>query len=80
MDIKIEVDLDVKTSELMAMRASTSKTSELMAVHASTSKAPELTAEQTSTSKILVYFGLFRTISDYFGKQHDQKRLPARDI
>ena len=44
----------MKTSELMAVRASTSKTSELMAVRASTSKAPELTAEQTSTSKTFV--------------------------
>ena len=45
----------MKTSELMAVRASTSKTSELMAVRASTSKAPELTAEQTSTSKTFVH-------------------------
>ena len=36
----------MKTSELMAVRASTSKTSELMAVCASTSKAPGLTAEE----------------------------------
>ena len=44
----------MKTSELVAVRASTSKTSELMAVRASTSKAPELTAEQTSMPKTFV--------------------------
>ena len=52
----------MKTSELMAVRASTSKTSELMAARASMSKAPELTAEQTSTSKTFVRYVLSITI------------------
>ena len=55
----------MKTSELMAVRASTSKTSktsELMAMRASTSKAPELTAEQTSTSKTFVHTVLSITL------------------
>ena len=44
----------MKTSELIAVRASTSKMSELIAMRAATSKAPELTAEQISTSKTFV--------------------------
>ena len=67
----------MKTSELMAVRASTSKTSELMAVRTSTSKAPELTAEQTFTSTIFAYCRL--VAASIFPCAAIFKELPLHD-